>query len=118
MAPILPFLSDTEEQLDRAVAAVAASGAAYVTPIVLHLRPGAREWWQRWLRIHRPDLLPRYAALYGRGSYADPAYQERVTGTVRRLAEEHGVGGERGKAAPPVRPARPPGTRAAQLALL
>lgn len=118
MAPILPFLSDTEEQLDRAVAAVAASGAAYVTPIVLHLRPGAREWWQRWLSIHRPDLLPRYAALYGRGSYADPVYQERITGTVRRLAGEHGVGGERGKAAPPVRPVRPPGTRAAQLALL
>lgn len=118
LAPILPFLSDSEEQLDRAVAAVAASGAAYVTPIVLHLRPGAREWWLRWLRIHRPALLPRYAELYRRGSYADQAYQERVTRTVRRLAADHGVGGERVKAAPLVRPARPPGAPAAQLALL
>jgi len=118
MAPILPFLSDTEEQLDRAVAAVAASGAAYVTPIVLHLRPGAREWWLRWLSTHRPDLLPRYAELYRRGTYADQEYQERITGTVRRLAADHGVGGERVKAAPLVRPARPPGARATQLALL
>ena len=32
MAPVLPFLTDSEEQLDQTVAAIAASGAAYVSP--------------------------------------------------------------------------------------
>src|SRR3712207_8143461 len=36
-----------------------------VSPIVLHLRPGAGEWWQAWLRREHPHLLPRYAELYG-----------------------------------------------------
>ena len=70
MAPVLPFLTDSDEQLDETVAAIAASGATHVSPIVLHLRPGAREWWQAWLARERPDLLPRYAELYGERSYA------------------------------------------------
>ncbi|HEX7187582.1 MAG TPA: Rv2578c family radical SAM protein [Actinomycetes bacterium] len=95
MAPVLPYLTDSEEQLDATVAAVAASGATHVSPIVLHLRPGAREWWQAWLARERPDLLPRYARLYGSRSYAPKAYQDQVTATVRRLATAHGVGRER-----------------------
>ena len=92
MAPVLPFLTDSEEQLDATVAAIAASGAAYVSPIVLHLRPGAREWWQAWLHRERPDLVARYAELYGPRTYAPKAYQQRITATVRRLADAHGVG--------------------------
>ena len=94
MAPVLPFLTDSEEQLDETVAAIAASGATHVSPIVLHLRPGAREWWQAWLARERPDLLPRYAELYGERSYAAKAYQDRITATIRRLAAAHGVGRE------------------------
>jgi DNA repair photolyase len=94
MAPILPFLTDSDEQLEATVAAIAASGATHVSPIVLHLRPGAREWWQAWLARERPDLLPRYAGLYGSRTYAPTAYQDRVTATVRRLAAVHGVGRE------------------------
>ena len=93
MAPVLPFLSDTEEQIEATVAAIAASGASHVTPIVLHLRPGAREWWLAWLRRERPDLLPRYAELYRRGSYAESGYQQRIAATVRRVARSHGLGG-------------------------
>src|ERR1700744_4667919 len=43
MGPIVPFLSDSPEQLDEAVRRIAASGAVHVTPIILHLRPGTRE---------------------------------------------------------------------------
>ena len=90
------------------MAAIAASGATHVSPIVLHLRPGAREWWQAWLARERPDLLPRYAELYGGRSYAAKAYQDRITATIRRLAAAHGVGREsRTRAGGPV--AVPPG---------
>ncbi|MGZ4592642.1 MAG: Rv2578c family radical SAM protein [Actinomycetes bacterium] len=92
LAPVLPYLTDSEAQLRRAVAAAAAAGARYVSPIVLHLRPGAREWWQAWLRREHPDLVPRYQALYGERSTAPRSYQSGITATVRRIADEHGVG--------------------------
>jgi DNA repair photolyase len=92
MAPILPYLTDSDAQLEATVAAVAASGAPYVSPIVLHLRPGAREWWQAWLRREHPDLLPRYQALYGDRSNAPKGYQHEITEKVRAFADRHGVG--------------------------
>jgi DNA repair photolyase len=97
MAPILPFLSDSEEALEETVRAVAASGATHVSPIVLHLRKGgSREWWMRWLRAERPDLVPRYHELYGEKAYAPKEYQARIGETVRRLARTHGVGDRTG----------------------
>jgi DNA repair photolyase len=95
MAPILPFLSDSDEQLEATVEAIAAAGAAYVSPIVLHLRPGAREWWQAWLRREHPHLLPRYAELYGERAYAPKAYQRDVSERVHALAARHKVGRRR-----------------------
>jgi DNA repair photolyase len=92
MAPVLPYLTDSDDQLESTVAAVAATGAPYVSPIVLHLRPGAREWWQAWMRRERPDLLPRYRALYGERSDTPKAYQHEITAKVRALADRYGVG--------------------------
>jgi DNA repair photolyase len=92
MGPVLPFLSDSPGQLAATVRRIAAAGAAHVTPIVLHLRPGAREWYLRWLGEQHPALVPRYRELYGAGAYAPRAYQQRVSEQVRQLAERHGVG--------------------------
>src|SRR6266568_8084602 len=60
MAPVLPFLTDSPGQLAATVREIAAAGPAHVTPIVLHLRPGAREWYLRWLGEQHPRLVPRY----------------------------------------------------------
>jgi DNA repair photolyase len=92
MGPIVPYLSDSPAQLAAAVRLAADAGAPHVMPIVLHLRPGAREWFLGWLREAHPELVPRYAELYGRGSYARKDYQARITGQVRELAERFGVG--------------------------
>ncbi|MFI0420008.1 Rv2578c family radical SAM protein [Spongiactinospora sp. 9N601] len=92
MAPILPYLTDSPKALDRAVRRIAAAGATGITPIVLHLRPGAREWFMSWLGREHPRLVPRYLELYGSGAYAPKSYQRRITDQVRELAERHGVG--------------------------
>ena len=91
MGPVVPYLSDSPAQLAAAVKAAAAAGAVHVTPIVLHLRPGAREWFLGWLRQAHPDLVPRYAELYGRGAYARKDYQARIAAQVRDLTERFGV---------------------------
>ncbi len=128
MGPVVPFLSDSPAALAAAVRAAADAGAAHVTPIVLHLRPGAREWFLRWLGAAHPDLVPRYAELYGRGAYARKDYQARISAQVRELAARYGVGrgaGGRGRPARPDRPRAPgagggagPGGAHEQLALL
>jgi DNA repair photolyase len=92
MGPVVPYLSDSPEQLDAAVRQIAAAGATHVTPIVLHLRTGAREWFLRWLGAAHPELTDKYADMYGRGAYAPKEYQARITGQVRELAEKYGVG--------------------------
>ena len=92
MGPIVPYRSDSPAQLAATVRQAVAAGAAHVTPIVLHLRPGAREWFLGWLREAHPDLLPRYAELYGRGAYARKDYQARIGAQVRELAAQLGIG--------------------------
>jgi DNA repair photolyase len=132
MGPVVPYLSDSPAQLAAVVRQAAAAGAVHVTPIVLHLRPGAREWFLGWLSEAHPELVPRYAELYGRGAYARKDYQARIARQVRDLAEHFGIGRNaagRGPAAPggrgtpgkrgtPGRPPSPPAERHEQLELL
>lgn len=92
MAPVIPFLSDSPAQLRATVGAIAAAGATSVTPLVLHLRPGAREWFMAWLEHHHPYLVRRYERLYADGAYAPKWYQRRITRQVHELAEEYGIG--------------------------
>jgi DNA repair photolyase len=91
MAPVLPYLTDSVEQLEATVAAIAAAGARSVSPIALHLRPGAREWYLKWLAGFRPDLVPTYERLYARGAYPGRGYQRRISGLVAELAAAHGI---------------------------
>ncbi|MBP0458136.1 Rv2578c family radical SAM protein [Streptomyces montanisoli] len=93
MAPVLPFLSDSEDQLRATVRAIAAAGASSVTPLTLHLRPGgSREWFMAWLRGRHPELVDRYERLYAGGAYAPKWYQRRITRAVHELADAYGIG--------------------------
>jgi DNA repair photolyase len=92
MAPVLPYLTDTDEHLEATVAAIAEAGAVAVTPLTLHLRPGAREWFFGWLRGARPDLVPRYRRLYGESAYAPTEYTRALTARVHEIARSHGIG--------------------------
>ena len=91
MAPILPYLTDSPEQLRTAVETLVRAGAKSITPLTLHLRPGAREWYAAWLKTNHPDLVPRYRALYRRGSYLPTWYSERITNSVHEYAEACGL---------------------------
>jgi DNA repair photolyase len=113
MGPVLPFLTDSPGQLDATVRLIAEAGAASVTPIVLHLRPGAREWYLRWLGENFPDLAESYQRLYGGGAYAPKAYQSQIARQVSELAQRYRVGqaspaaARRVPASPAGRPERP-----------
>jgi DNA repair photolyase len=88
MAPILPGISDSPEQLRSVVRAAADAGASHLTPITLHLRPGVKEEFLPWLEEAYPELLPDYRRLY-RGSNAPRSLREEIADRVRSEKRRH-----------------------------
>jgi len=91
MMPVLPFLSDSEEHLDGALARIKLAGATSVTYSGLHLRPGVKEWYAQWLARERPDALPRYRELYGDDAYAPQEYRRWLAARIKPLIAKHGL---------------------------
>ena len=117
VAPVLPGLSDSPDQLEAVVKACVEAGARAVTPLLLHLRSGVREHYLGWLSDARPDLLDRYATLYPR-AYAPAKAHDELTTMVRALVTRHGgrsLGPRQARSATPGPPA--PGRAAGQLQL-
>ncbi len=124
MGPVLPFLTDSPAQLETTVRLAAEAGAASVSPIVLHLRPGAREWFMQWLAATHPDLVGRYRQLYRGGSYAPKDYQQQISAQVAGFAARYQIGrtgprtARRIRPAPANQPPAEPAQAAVQLSLL
>ncbi|WP_418002108.1 Rv2578c family radical SAM protein [Mycobacterium sp. PDNC021] len=93
VAPVLPYLTDSADQLDALLSRIAAAGATGVTVFGLHLRGATRGWFLAWLGSAYPELLPRYRELYGRGAYLGPEYRERLRTRVAPLVARYGLGG-------------------------
>jgi DNA repair photolyase len=109
VAPVIPGMSDGRAQVQEVVQACRDAGARSVSTIGLHLRPGVREHFMGWLQEARPDLVPLYQRLYGKGSYLPKVAQERlavVAAESGELRRGFATGHERdpGEPAPP--PAR------------
>lgn len=92
VAPVLPHLTDSPEQIDTLVRSLADAGATGVSGIGLHLRPGAREWFFAWLARRRPDLVPVYEKLYSRGATLPADARRTLARRVADAARAHGVG--------------------------
>jgi len=86
-APILPGISDSPQQLQALANALVEAGVEWASPIVLHLRPGVKQEYLRWLAAVRPDLVERYDRIYGRRSYAPKAIQQEITARFREAME-------------------------------
>ena len=117
VAPVLPGISDGEDQLAEVVEACVGAGAVSVTALPLHLRPGVREHFLSWLAANRPELVADYERRYRR-AYLPGRDQEAVVGAVRRLV----AAARRRHGAPPPATeasarARPPGSDPAPAAV-
>ena len=88
MAPILPGISDSPEQLRAVVRAAAEAGATHLTPLTLHLRRGVKEEFMPWLEETYPELVTGYRRLY-RGSNAPKAVREEIGNRVRSEKRRH-----------------------------
>jgi len=83
IAPLMPGINDAPEQVDPILELAAEAGAKSIGGIALHLRGEVRGIFFDWLRSQRPDLVPRYEALYRRGAYATTEERRRLQNLVR-----------------------------------
>ena len=105
IAPLMPGINDSPEQVERILELCAEAGATSVGGICLHLRGEVREVFMDWLRSYRPDLVARYEELYARGAYAPREERARLSRLVRARGR---FGSPRlGPTRPTARPAEP-----------
>jgi len=93
IAPLMPGINDAPEQVDPILELAAEAGAKSVGGIALHLRGEVRGIFFDWLRSQRPDLVPRYEALYRRGAYATTEERRRLQNLVRPHPRDPAVPG-------------------------
>lgn len=110
VAPVLPHLTDSIEQLDALLAAIADTGATGVTVLPLHLRTGAREWFAAWLAREHPQLAPEYRRIYAKGANADVRYRRWLGTRVGPLLRRHGLDRKADRDADPAEPGWPEGS--------
>jgi DNA repair photolyase len=90
VAPVLPGLSDTPDQLEAVVDACVGAGARSISTVLLHLRPGVRAvFFDRLARTH-PHLVADYERRYRDRVYAPKADQAALDTRVRELVRARG----------------------------
>ena len=83
VAPLMPGINDSPQQVAEILELAARAGAAFVTGIALHLRGEVRAVFTERLQENRPELVPRYRQLYRQGAYAPASERERLSGLIR-----------------------------------
>ena len=111
MGPVLPMLSDSDDQIRAVVQAAIGAGATGVTGLLLHLRPGVREHFLEWLALAYPHLVEPYERRYAQRAYLPHAEQKALSEKIARFVAE--ARGQRAR-----RPGPVPVTRAQRLEVL
>jgi DNA repair photolyase len=83
IAPLMPGINDSPEQVQPIVDRARDAGASFLGGVALHLRDEVKEVFFAWLEAKRPDLLPRYEELYRGRSYLQPSDRQKLTRRVR-----------------------------------
>jgi DNA repair photolyase len=78
IAPLIPGVNDAPEQVGEIMRIAAENGAISMATVPLHLRGEVKGIWFDWLRMYRPDLVPRYEELYKRGAYVPSEERKRL----------------------------------------
>jgi DNA repair photolyase len=89
--PLLPFITDREEDLDALLRACAEAGAQFVVGEMLRLRSSARKRFEPWLEEHFPEYAPAYRRFFADGSRLGATYSEGVLERFARLRNRHGL---------------------------
>ncbi|MBI2160657.1 MAG: radical SAM protein [Candidatus Rokubacteria bacterium] len=88
--PVLPLITDGEDNLRALLGAARAAGASTAESNVLFLRAGTRETFFAFLAAEFPQLVPEYERLYAGSAYAARRCVAEIEARVSRLSNEAG----------------------------
>ncbi|MGN6216173.1 MAG: radical SAM protein [Solirubrobacterales bacterium] len=83
IAPLMPGINDDPDQVRPIVERAKAAGATFLGGVALHLRDEVKDVFFAWLQAKRPDLIPRYEALYRDRAYMRPEQRKHAARAVR-----------------------------------
>ncbi|HEV3153319.1 MAG TPA: radical SAM protein [Candidatus Baltobacteraceae bacterium] len=86
LAPILPRITDSAQNIERVVKAAREAGATSVWHNTLHLHEVTRDAFFAYLRRRHPELIADYATYY-RGKYAPRALHDSIEERVDRALD-------------------------------
>lgn len=89
--PVLPLITDSEENLESVAKAAKAAGAAQFGANVLFLKPCAQRVFFPFISERFPEYLGRYEKSYAAGAYLKGKYPERMRDLVQRIRERVGI---------------------------
>ena len=93
--PVLPYLSDGNEQLEEMIVTARDYGADYcmVGALTLYGRgpSDSKTLYYNFLRKEHPDLIVKYESLYGGSFQPRMEYQRRLEDRAKRICLKHGV---------------------------
>ena len=92
--PVMPWITDTDANLDAVAAAVRAAGAGWFGGGPLFLMPSARKVFLPFLEEHFPRLAEPYRRLYAKNARLGGRYKEDLRRRVRVIRERHGLASE------------------------
>ncbi len=99
VAPLMPGINDSPEQVEPILERAREAGATFLGGVALHLRDEVKDVFYSWLAAKRPDLLPKYESLYGSRAYLRPEQRQHATRAVKgwgsaKLRSSHTDGGD------------------------
>jgi DNA repair photolyase len=90
--PILPGLTDQEEDLEAVARGARDADAQWFDGNVLFLMPSSLKEFLPFVEQKFPKLLRRYQEWYGRGGYAPETYRKEIAARVGNLRRKYGLG--------------------------
>ncbi|MES1222662.1 MAG: radical SAM protein [Bacteroidota bacterium] len=93
--PVLPFISDTEDELEKIIAAAKAHGADYILIAGLTLFGNAvadsKTLYYKFLERYDPSLIARYDSLYGGNFYPPRQYQDALKKRAAKICNKYNL---------------------------
>ena len=90
--PVLPGITDREEDLDALACAAREAGAQWFAASVLFLMPSAQKQFLPFLDAKFPKLARRYREWFSRSSYAPETYRRELSARVSALRKKYDLG--------------------------
>jgi DNA repair photolyase len=100
-SPILPMITDGEENLRSVAEAAKEAGATQFGAHVLFLQPSSYRVFLPFVAEHFPHLKRRYEVSYAPGAFLRGTYPERMARLVRKIRDEAGIGERDFEVVPP-----------------